>query len=312
MHDRPRPFRRLTSALFHGSNSSSTESSPNGRRDTSAGIAWIILGASDSLADGKDFDAVSSNALAPQLAKAPGIRPIWRLCNTNPAARSGTSQTEFNPIFGGCCALVVGIEDIYSQQAMNAFRSLPIRIEPGPECDLQPQVPEQRKPAATAEEYGADLKRYALIQDFSPPRPKGTPKNGTCVVAVAIEPADGADELLDSWYRDEHLDLVAKNPVFIRCTRYKLLPPSMGQKPGHGAPRFLALHEYESTQALFELALDRGGALVPETELSRKILGKAKQVERVVWDVYEQFGEPNSGGSSRSQSGQSSTSISIT
>lgn len=185
-----------------------------------------------------------------------------------------------------------------------------MRIEPGPLRDLQPQEPEQRKPAENAEEYGADLKRYSLIQDFSPPRPNGTPKSGSCIVAVAIEPADGADDLLDSWYREEHLGLLAKNPIFIRCTRYKLLPPSMGQKPGHGAPRFLALHEYESTEALLNLAIEKGGALAPETEWSHKILSKAKQVERTIWDVSENFSDPGSGVSSRSQSGQSSGSTS--
>lgn len=262
------------------------------------------------MAGEKDFDTVINSILAPELSKAPGLRLIWRLSNTNPAAQSGTAQTAFKPIFGGCCALIVAIEDLHAPHAMNAFRSLPMRIEPGPENDLQPSEPEQRKPAEKAEEYGADLKRYSLIQDYSPPRPKGTPKTGSCVVAVAIEPADGADDLLDSWYREEHLGLLAKNPIFIRCTRYKLLPPSMGQKPGHGAPRFLALHEYESTQALLNLAIEKGGALAPETEWSHKILGKAKQVERTIWDVSESFSDPGSGASSRSQSGQSSGSTS--
>ena len=54
------------------------------------------------------------------------------------------------------------------------------------------------------------------------------------------------------------------------------------------APRFLALHEYESHQALLDHALEHG-QLVPETAMAKKILEGARKVERAIWEVEEDY-----------------------
>ncbi|KAK6419329.1 hypothetical protein LTR95_017069 [Oleoguttula sp. CCFEE 5521] len=124
-------------------------------------------------------------------------------------------------------------------------------------------------------------KNVMLTHKFEPKRSRGI--RGLCIVAVAIEPAlDGNDEL-DHWYRDEHLELLTKVPVYLRTSRYTLLRPS-GSPAQHLPPSHLALHEYISSKELLKYALQHG-PLAPETERSKRIFGGAKHVERTVWNV---------------------------
>ncbi|OQN99438.1 hypothetical protein B0A48_14415 [Cryoendolithus antarcticus] len=122
---------------------------------------------------------------------------------------------------------------------------------------------------------------YQLTHRFEPKRSHGL--RGLCIVAVAIEPAEGGDDELDHWYRNEHLELLAKVPIYLRTSRYKLLRPS-GSLGRHLPPSHLALHEYTSSKELLNYALQHG-PLAPETEQSKRVLGSAKHVERTVWDV---------------------------
>jgi hypothetical protein len=110
---------------------------------------------------------------------------------------------------------------------------------------------------------------------------------------VGIEPAPGGEEALDAWYRSEQLDLMAENPIFVRCTRYRLLGPTAegttdGASEEDEAPRFLALHEYESHQALLDHAIEFG-QMLPETAMARKILRSARRIERAIWEVDEDY-----------------------
>lgn len=285
----PRPregLRRLHSLFSSPHDSTKTAASHASPVNASTGLAWIILGADDNVTDEDELRRVVSESLAPALLESKGITLLWHLSNTNPSARRGTLQTRFTPLNGGCCALAVRIHDVNSNDAMEAFAGLPIQFEPPQR--LAPREPTRRKGSVPAYHYGANLKGYSILHCYEPPRQKTRPTTGRCIVAVGIEPADGDEEMLDEWYRSEHLDLLAKTPMFVRCTRYRLLGPESGNKPNEEAPRFLALHEYESHQALLDYAIEKG-QLVPETPMSRKIFSSAKFVERAIWEVVEDY-----------------------
>jgi hypothetical protein len=301
---RPRHgLRRLQSLLTPSPNSSRDSSPPesNTASNETSGLAWIILGAAEHSSNTCEINAVINDLLAPALLRSPGVTLLWHLHNTNPNSRSGTLQTQFKPLNGGCCALAVRIHNINSEQAMQAFGMLPVQFEPP--SHLAPRRTEHRRGSIPAEHFGAHLKGYELIQHFEPPKLKGRPAKGKCVVAVGIEPAPGDESALDCWYRSEQLDLMAENPIFVRCTRYRLLGPKEAQRSesesnsdgeaAHGsgedeAPRFLALHEYESHQALLDHAIEHG-QMVPETAMSKRILERARKIERAVWEVDEDY-----------------------
>lgn len=298
---RPRHgLRRLQSLLTPSPNSSRDSSPPNSdtTSNETSGLAWIILGAAEHSSKTCDIKSVINDLLAPALLESPGVTLLWHLHNTNPNARSGTLQTQFKPLNGGCCALAVRIHNVNSEQAMQAFGTLPVQFEPP--SHLAPRRTEHRRGSIPAAHFGANLKGYELIQHFEPPKLKGRPTRGKCVVAVGIEPACGGEDALDRWYRSEQLDLMAENPIFVRCTRYRLLGPketdrseSVDGDAANGssedeAPRFLALHEYESHQALLNYAIEHG-QMVPETAMSKKILGCARKIERAIWEVDEDY-----------------------
>ncbi|KAM0709255.1 hypothetical protein Q7P35_003292 [Cladosporium inversicolor] len=285
---RPRhSLRRLQSLLTPSPNSSRDSSPPenNTNNNETSGLAWIILGAAEHASTTCEINAVINDLLAPALLQSPGITLLWHLHNTNPNARSGTLQTAFTPLNGGCCA---------SQCASTTST----RKKQCKHSELSPRG------SIPAEHFGAHLKGYELIQHFEPPKLKGRPAKGKCVVAVGIEPACGDEEALDRWYRSEQLDLMAQNPIFVRCTRYRLLGPTKAKRTGSEtsedgemtnassgedeAPRFLALHEYESHQALLDHAIEHG-QMVPETPMSKRIFDSARKVERAIWEVDEDY-----------------------
>jgi len=301
---RPRHSLRRLQSLLTPSPNSSRDSSPPETNTTNepTGLAWIILGAAEHASTTCEIKTVINDLLAPALLESPGITLLWHLHNTNPNARSGTLQTHFTPLNGGCCALAVRIHNVNSQEAMQAFGTLPVQFEPPQH--LAPKRLERRRGSIPAEHFGAHLKGYELIQHFEPPKLKNRPAKGKCVVAVGIEPASGDEEALDQWYRSEQLDLMAENPIFVRCTRYRLLGPTKVVRSGSEtsedgdelaevssqdeAPRFLALHEYESHQALLDYAIEYG-QMVPETPMSKRILEGARKVERAIWEVEEDY-----------------------
>jgi hypothetical protein len=298
IHGRRHTLKRLQSLLTPSPNSSRDSSPPNNNNETNTnkndttGLAWIILGAAEHSSTACEIQSVIKDLLAPALLQSPGITLLWHLHNTNPNARSGTLQTQFKPLNGGCCALAVRIHNIAADEAMQAFGTLPVQFEP-PSRFAPPSSQKRRKGSIPAENFGANLKGYELIQCFEPPRLKGRVAKGKCVVAVGIEPAVGDEEALDRWYRSEQLGLMAENPVFVRCTRYRLMGPKEGDCEGETAnedeaPRFLALYEYESHQALLEHAV-ANGRVVPETEMARKILSGARKIERAIWEVAEDY-----------------------
>jgi hypothetical protein len=115
-----------------------------------------------------------------------------------------------------------------------------------------------------------------------------------------IEPADGGDEELDEvstsvfhlrtvpnviaskWYRKQHLDMLSMVTGFRRSTRYELAPESAVL----GNPRFLACHEYDSTNFPTEQIKQVVG-----TEWSKKILGDATSFQGDVWEEISVAGD---------------------
>jgi hypothetical protein len=291
--------------------SSSSNNSIDSSHSSTSGLAWIILGAEEHSSTACALSNVIKDLLVPDLQHGKGITLLWHLHNTDPNARSGTTQTAFKPLNGGCCALALQIHDITSKAATEALAHLPIQFVP-PQALVsqqpQPQQPQQhRKNSIPAAHLGAYLKGYSLIQTYDAPRHPSRPAKGTCIVSVGISPAAGEEKALDHWYRSEHLDLMSENLIFIRCTRYRLLDTDEESRRasasdrkaslGNGfedeaederAPSFLALHEYVSHQALLDHAIEYG-QLVPETEMSRRVFAGAKKVERTIWDVEEDY-----------------------
>ena len=308
---RPRhSLRRLQSLLTPSPNSSRDSSPPETTTTTTnsnetPGLAWIILGAAEHASTTCEITAVINDLLAPALLQSPGITLLWHLHNTNPNARSGTLQTAFKPLNGGCCALALQIHDTISKAATEALGHLPIQFVPPQALVATPQQQQlqqqqrHRKNSIPAAHLGAYLKGYSLIQTYEAPKRPGRPSKGTCIVSVGISPAPGEEKALDHWYRSEHLDLMSENLIFIRCTRYRLMEPDESRRASAGidyedeaederAPSFLALHEYVSHQALLDHAIEFG-QLVPETEMSKRVFAGARKVERTIWEVEEDY-----------------------
>jgi hypothetical protein len=302
------------------SRKSSSSNSIDSSHPTS-GLAWIILGAEEHSSTACALSNVIKDLLVPDLQHGKGITLLWHLHNTDPNARSGTTQTAFKPLNGGCCALALQIHDITSKAATEALGHLPIQFVP-PQALVNSTLPREpssqqqsqhqqnhRKNSIPAAHLGAYLKGYSLIQTYDAPRHPSRPAKGTCIVSVGISPAAGEEKALDYWYRSEHLSLMSENLIFIRCTRYRLMEPDDGSRRasasaserkeslGHDyedeaederAPNFLALHEYVSHQALLDHAIEFG-QLVPETEMSRRVFAGARKVERTIWEVEEDY-----------------------
>jgi hypothetical protein len=316
---RPRhSLRRLQTFLTPNSSRDSTPSNDVSRKSSSSsnsidssnpstsGLAWIILGAEEHSSTACALSNVIKDLLVPDLQHGKGITLLWHLHNTDPNARSGTTQTAFKPLNGGCCALALQIHDTTSKAATEALSHLPIQFVPPQALVATPQQqqlqqPQQqhRKNSIPAAHLGAYLKGYSLIQTYEAPRHPSRPAKGTCIVSVGISPAAGEEKALDHWYRSEHLSLMSENLIFIRCTRYRLLEPEESRRASAGvdyegeaedekAPCFLALHEYVSHQALLDHAIEFG-QLVPETEMSRRVFAGARKVERTVWEVEEDY-----------------------
>lgn len=121
---------------------------------------------------------------------------------------------------------------------------------------------------------------YVLTQSYEPRRSRRV--SGHCAVSVAIEPSLGQDKDIDAWYRKEHLDHLATNPIFLRCHRYEPMPKN-GIESAPPA-RFLALHDYTSVQDLFDHSV-REGPIVEETDWTRRVMDNAKLVERTIWRI---------------------------
>ena len=93
------------------------------------------------------------------------------------------------------------------------------------------------------------------------------PKHGTHLLLESLTPADGSDDDVDSWYREQYIPDLAKLPTYLLTKRYKLigsqanvenLPP--GKMHWASPPPYLTLHEFNGEK------LDAAALVATSTE----------------------------------------------
>lgn len=104
--------------------------------------------------------------------------------------------------------------------------------------------------------------RIISLSDLDKPPPQ--------VLTVEMYPEDPAD--FDKWYREEHLDMMAKVPGFIRALRYKLGPRAPLTK-GEDPPTYLAIYEVDDAMAFIG---HEGSAAAGATEWSKTHMAGSK------------------------------------
>ncbi|KAI1341327.1 hypothetical protein F5Y15DRAFT_31034 [Xylariaceae sp. FL0016] len=146
-----------------------------------------------------------------------------------------------------------------------------------------------------------DVRHYRLVQ-VSDPTEKGKGLTKT-VISAQIEAKSGcSSDEIDTWYRKEHLDLIAKERGFLRSTRYKLefsrnnassrermgvQPPEKDMENSRtmmATCTWLAIHEFE-TDVDLEGLLSR-----VDSPWSQKIMEDADRYAASVFEVLKVHG----------------------
>ncbi|KAF2102077.1 hypothetical protein NA57DRAFT_54010 [Rhizodiscina lignyota] len=113
------------------------------------------------------------------------------------------------------------------------------------------------------------------------------PGRAAIAIVAAMQPPEGGDEDLDNWYKQEHLQQVSEQPGWRRSTRYELARQAIGT----GAPKYLAIHEFE------EGTLPGGEKVVafePVSEWSERVMKEAKAIDAGKFKLVASFGEKDS------------------
>ncbi|EXJ56089.1 hypothetical protein A1O7_09020 [Cladophialophora yegresii CBS 114405] len=127
----------------------------------------------------------------------------------------------------------------------------------------------------------SDLRVYKLIQDFDP-RGIGHTRP-PFLLNVQNEPADAVD--YNKFYSEEHLDMLNRVPGYRRSQRYQLIKGHNEQTSD--APKFMAVHEWESLDAL-------DGPEIREADASpntHRVFGNAKKVNIRGFKSLKAFGD---------------------
>ena len=208
------------------------------QRPSPSHLIWILL---SSAASGAQYAATytsSVDRLRQALSIEKGIASVIQLQNTSPAcALSGSRATSAKASPASLLVCVDG-EDAF-KATLQKTRAL---LEYG----------EIAFDAFETRILHWSLSTYSCVQTYEPKRSKAM--FGTCIVIVAIDPTEGQDEDVDSWYRTEHLAQLSTNSLFLQCKRYTRIldPSSVIQDDVEGAAKFLAVHDYTSVQALID------------------------------------------------------------
>ncbi|OAP57134.1 hypothetical protein AYL99_07871 [Fonsecaea erecta] len=126
-----------------------------------------------------------------------------------------------------------------------------------------------------------DSRVYKLIQDFDPKGLGHTP--APFILNVQMEPAD--DDDYNTFYRDEHLYMLSKVPGYRRSQRYQLV--SSDDIDLSAVPRFMAVHEFETLDALDGPELREADAS-PNTH---RVIGNSKAVSVRGFKLSKVFGD---------------------
>ncbi|KAK4541279.1 hypothetical protein LTR36_008195 [Oleoguttula mirabilis] len=229
------------------------------------GLYWLAIWPTDGSLTNDSFQDILKRLVIPKILKDEDVSMVWCLQNTSPSARGGTRQNAFRLEHGGPCALVARIQDLDMLWTCRALQDL---------ARTRNQTGQQHV-------FATEAKTYRLVQRHE--GTKGSRAKGTCLVAVQIQPADGQEDDVDAWYRQEHLAMIAAAPMVIRSTRYKLRT-GIVHGANDSAPLLLAVHECTSAQELLDYAIQHGH-IVKETAWSKRIFTTANSVERTVWDI---------------------------
>lgn len=89
-----------------------------------------------------------------------------------------------------------------------------------------------------------------------------------------------ASDDMERWYRDEHNAQMAREPGWVRSSRYKLvLQIKRDKSKAREAPRWMTLHEFGEGNTLgIEVA-----PLEPVSEWTKKVMGDMASIEAYVW-----------------------------
>ncbi|CAH0024634.1 unnamed protein product [Clonostachys rhizophaga] len=131
-----------------------------------------------------------------------------------------------------------------------------------------------------------DIRYYEKVRTFEDQISKDG-RIGKCLVAISID-SDKSDETekdFDAWYRLQQPDMLSVIPGYRRTTCYKLKEaPSFSATNSGDVPRYLALHEYDSTDIKSEHIKSYIG-----TQWSKEALSDSRSFIRDVWiTIHEQ------------------------
>ncbi|KAF2673790.1 hypothetical protein BT63DRAFT_166875 [Microthyrium microscopicum] len=140
-----------------------------------------------------------------------------------------------------------------------------------------------------------DMRMYSRIQTFEGQTPEKS--RGKGLITLAMEPTAGTEKEVDDWYRLQHLDMFRYCSTMapkwyiaqIRLTRSSMLKgyhrSTRYQKLDNSSPRFLAMHEFDTTSIPAEMKM------LLNTEWAKKIVAGTKSSERNVWEWVAELGK---------------------
>ncbi|KAK7227880.1 hypothetical protein V2G26_000050 [Clonostachys chloroleuca] len=137
-----------------------------------------------------------------------------------------------------------------------------------------------------------DIRYYEKVRTFEDQIAKDG-RIGKCLVAIGID-SDKGDETekdFDAWYRLQQPDMLSVILGYHRNTCYKLKEtPSFSATDSADVPKYLALHEYDSTDVKAEHVKSCLG-----TEWSKETLGDFRSFIRDIWITIQKQGREGLG-----------------
>ena len=144
--------------------------------------------------------------------------------------------------------------------------------------------PEESLLKGVFEQARFDTRFYRETQVYPPGQEESGNGRGNLFISAALQPASGAEEDFEKWYREEHCRMLAQCKGYVRTRRYELVHAStldrfVRSEPevGTQVARFLALHEFEAEDWDWD-GLGRSAV----TEWAKKVMGNLG-IEEIGW-----------------------------